>query len=269
MLLQASLSVGISCCSLFDWVLIPTDVTQQQEGEQEEEEEQDQDHDHSPTPTVGENNALPSGQRTELAGVSDQAVPAQTVCHLEDARQRATGEVQEGVRVSDGLREENSSAVDPATIFFHQIEAATPFAGEIRRGVGVRSRIKMEGKSYRQQVFVMWFALLVLSTIAIWVMIIVYSYYPPNQSTDKDNTITSSIDIDTLRSVALAPFGAVLRYSLWNFPSLTPYVTENVPTLKVPTLTANVLGTLFLSLSSSIAVSGSEALYTSAFNQGK
>ena len=250
-------------------MLIPTDVTQQQEGEQEEEEEQDQDHDHSPTPTVGENNALPSGQRTELAGVSDQAVPAQTVCHLEDARQRATGEVQEGVRVSDGLREENSSAVDPATIFFHQIEAATPFAGEIRRGVGVRSRIKMEGKSYRQQVFVMWFALLVLSTIAIWVMIIVYSYYPPNQSTDKDNTITSSIDIDTLRSVALAPFGAVLRYSLWNFPSLTPYVTENVPTLKVPTLTANVLGTLFLSLSSSIAVSGSEALYTSAFNQGK
>ena len=219
MLLQASLSVGISCCHLLDWVLIRPDVTQQE--------------DRPSTPAIGEVDPLPNDETTEPAVGSNQAVPGPTIPH----------------------RPEN----------------ATPVAGHLRDGVRVRNRFRsrVEGESYSQWVFVLWLTLLVLTTTVIWTVIIVYSYYPLQDGTDQHSAITSNIDIDTLRSVALAPFGAVLRYSLWHIPCVTPYMTGNVPSLKVPTLTANVLGTLFLSLSSSIALNGSAALYTSAFNQGK
>jgi hypothetical protein len=246
------------------------DVTQQQKEEEDEEGEREGP---PPTPIIGQNNALSSVESTESAGESDHAVSGQTTCHIDEAqqRQRGIGETQEGVRASDGLRRENSIAVSSESTTIHRTDNATPVpvVGELGDGVGVRIGGREEGQSYIQWVFMLWFTLLVLTTTAIWTIIIVYSYTPLDNSTDKHNTIISSIDIDTLRSVALAPFGAILRYSLWNVPHITPYVTKNIPSMKVPTLTANVLGTLFLALSSSIAVSGSNALYTSAFNQGQ
>lgn len=112
-----------------------------------------------------------------------------------------------------------------------------------------------------------WVALLTVCTAVIWLLVIVYDYSEQYGRRGEGNVLYRTLDIDLLRSIALAPYGALLRYSLWHVPVLTPYVIARLPGLKVPTLTANILGTLFLSLSSSIEVG--EGLYSIAFNEGE
>ena len=110
-----------------------------------------------------------------------------------------------------------------------------------------------------------WLVLYVLTSTVIWVLIVLYSAYNRYSETDGPSTI-KRLDITSLWSVAFAPAGAVLRYSLWHVPVLTPYVTRKIPSLKVPTLVANVLGTLFFSLCTVLAP---HSLYSLAFTSGE
>lgn len=112
----------------------------------------------------------------------------------------------------------------------------------------------------------LWLAL--LSTSAVWVLIIVWSYSGANQHGDERSELHRNVNIDMLRSVALAPFGALLRYSLWHVPVASPYLEKKVPSLKAPTLLANILGTLCFSLSARLGASMIVGLYAQAFREG-
>jgi fluoride ion exporter CrcB/FEX len=110
-----------------------------------------------------------------------------------------------------------------------------------------------------------WLLLYVLTSAVIWVLIVLYSVYNTYSDTAAPSLI-KHLDITILWSVAFAPAGAVLRYSLWHVPVFTPYVTRKVPTLKVPTLAANLSGSLFLALCSVLAP---HSLYSIAFSSGE
>lgn len=112
----------------------------------------------------------------------------------------------------------------------------------------------------------LWLAL--LSTSAVWALIIVWSYSGANQNGDERAELHRNVNIDMLRSIALAPFGALLRYSLWHVPVASPYLEKTVPSLKAPTLLANVLGTLCFSLSARLGESMTVGLYAHAFREG-
>lgn len=110
--------------------------------------------------------------------------------------------------------------------------------------------------------------LALLSTSAVWVLIILWSYPGDNVQGNERSDLHRSVDIDQLRSIALAPYGALLRYSLWHVPVASPFCEKTVPGLKVPTLTANILGTLLYSLSASYGTSPVAGLYAHAFQEG-
>lgn len=101
-------------------------------------------------------------------------------------------------------------------------------------------------------------------TIAIWVLVIVDTYSSIYGSKKGQPYLQVYIDVQMLRSVALAPFGAWLRYSLWHVPTVTRYFTSQQPHMMVPTLGANAVGTLLFSA----AVTWDSDLYSSAFTQG-
>jgi hypothetical protein len=109
-----------------------------------------------------------------------------------------------------------------------------------------------------------WLLLYVLTSTVIWVLIVLCSVYNRHSDTTAPS-LTKRLDIITLWSVAFAPAGAVLRYSLWYVPVFSQYVTRKIPTLKVPTLAANLSGTLFLGLCSVLAP---HSLHSLAFSSG-
>jgi hypothetical protein len=109
-----------------------------------------------------------------------------------------------------------------------------------------------------------WLLLYVLTSTVIWVLIVLCSVYSRHSDTTAPS-ITKRLDIIALWSVAFAPAGAVLRYSLWYVPVFSQYVTRKIPTLKVPTLAANLSGTLFLALCSVLAP---HSLHSLAFSSG-
>lgn len=110
--------------------------------------------------------------------------------------------------------------------------------------------------------------LALLSTSAVWALIIVWSYPGEAMQGNERSDLHKSVDIGQLRSIALAPYGALLRYSLWHIPVASPFCDKTVPGLKVPTLTANILGTLLYSLSASYRASPVAGLYAHAFQEG-
>ena len=119
--------------------------------------------------------------------------------------------------------------------------------------------------------FYIWAILFIILSIIVWVIVIVDSYTHTHNSSSGSGTSLShshndinNINTDFIRSVALAPFGALLRYALWHVPTITPYVTARFPHMKVPTLIANVCGTVFFSA----AVIFDRDLYSSAFTTG-
>ena len=126
--------------------------------------------------------------------------------------------------------------------------------------------------------FYFWALLFIILTIIVWVIVIVDSYTHTNNSSSGSGSGSGSntnlshshnninnINTDFIRSVALAPFGALLRYALWHVPTITPYATGRFPHMKVPTLIANVCGTVFFSA----AVTFDRDLYSSAFTTGE
>jgi hypothetical protein len=110
--------------------------------------------------------------------------------------------------------------------------------------------------------------LALLSTSAVWVLIIVWSYSGTDQNGNERSELHRNVNVDMLRSIVLAPFGALLRYSLWHLPVASPYLEKTVPSLKSPTLLANVLGTLCFSLSARVGESMTVGLYAHAFREG-
>lgn len=110
--------------------------------------------------------------------------------------------------------------------------------------------------------------LALLSTSVVWALIIVWSYPGGTMQGNERSDLHKSVDIGQLRSIALAPYGALLRYSLWHIPVASPFCDKTVPGLKVSTLTANVLGTLLYSLSASYGASPVAGLYAHAFQEG-
>lgn len=118
----------------------------------------------------------------------------------------------------------------------------------------------------RETYFLLCLAL--LSTSAVWALIIVWSYPGEAMQGNERSDLHKSVDIGQLRSIALAPYGALLRYSLWHIPVASPFCDKTVPGLKVPTLTANILGTLLYSLSASYRASPVTGLYAHAFQEG-
>ena len=109
----------------------------------------------------------------------------------------------------------------------------------------------------KKREYCLWLFLFVSLTTAIWLLIIVGSYSLTEGS--------KNIYTEMLRSVALAPSGAWLRYSLWHIPGVTSHFTSRLPHMKIPTLAANLVGTLLLSA----AMTWEQGLYTSAFTVGE
>ena len=151
------------------------------------------------------------------------------------------------------------------------------YPGDILGSVsGSYEEIKKENddrENYRARFeFYIWAILFIILSIIVWVIVIVDSYTHTHNSSSGSGTSLShshndinNINTDFIRSVALAPFGALLRYALWHVPTITPYVTARFPHMKVPTLIANVCGTVFFSA----AVTFDRDLYSSAFTTGE
>ena len=117
---------------------------------------------------------------------------------------------------------------------------------------------------HKRREYCLWLLFFVSLTTAIWLLIIVSSYSVTEGIKNKASYLHDNIDTEMLRSVALAPFGAWLRYSLWHIPGVTKHLSSRLPHMKLPTLAANLVGTLLLSA----ATTWVQGLYTPAFIVG-
>lgn len=155
-----------------------------------------------------------------------------------------------------GGRIDNTGGVPQARPFNHPLPLINPDEGVSN----------FDSSCAGEACCLLWLAL--LSTSAVWVLIIVWSYSGADQNGNERSELHRNVNIDMLRSIALAPFGALLRYSLWHLPVASSYLEKTVPSLKAPTLLANVLGTLCFSLSTRLGASTTVGLYAHAFREG-
>jgi fluoride ion exporter CrcB/FEX len=113
----------------------------------------------------------------------------------------------------------------------------------------------------------LYIGLFVALSIIIWVMIITYSYSMQYGGMNKESYLQMNVDLSLLQSVAIAPYGALIRYALWHTPILTSRIDKAFPNFKIPTLAVNLTGALLVSLVSS-SPNGRVRSYGAAFGEG-